>query len=296
VCNLLLREGCQKIVLYLWRPEFRSALEYITHDISCYHIDDEYTFSFIEQPLDHHEAELILLVDQVFIHSPALLKKKGKLNPNTLFVTNGVDYNAFSKPYDEPLDMNGIPRPRIGYTGILKKQLDFALVKEITEKHPEWSFVFVGPNGTLGDDAILLQQISQKKNVYLLGERPIKKLPSYMQHMDVNILCYKVNDYTKFIYPMKLHEYLATGRPVVGPRLAAFGDIGQEVRFAKTTDEWSQALSASLSPEASSPRERELRRAMARKHDWDTIVQLISEAICQRLGPSYFQRLKNISA
>jgi hypothetical protein len=52
------------------------VLDDATCDLSCYHIVDEYSFSTTEQPLDQVEVELIRRVDQVFIHSPALLEKK----------------------------------------------------------------------------------------------------------------------------------------------------------------------------------------------------------------------------
>ena len=41
----LIRAGAKYIVLYVWRPEFASALRLVRHHLSCYHIDDEYSFS-----------------------------------------------------------------------------------------------------------------------------------------------------------------------------------------------------------------------------------------------------------
>ena len=75
-----------------------GALELIPHSVSCYHIDDEYTFSEVEQATSEDEAHLIRKVDQVFISSRGLFEKKGHLNPNTLFVPNGVDYAAYIIP------------------------------------------------------------------------------------------------------------------------------------------------------------------------------------------------------
>src|SRR5262249_37845841 len=43
--GLLRARGCTKFVLYLWRPEFADALDQIPHDLSIYHVDDEYSFS-----------------------------------------------------------------------------------------------------------------------------------------------------------------------------------------------------------------------------------------------------------
>ena len=292
--RILLHQGCRQTVLYLWRPQYEPALDLVDHDLSCYHIDDEYTFSEVEKPLDECEARLISRVDQVFIHSPALLEKKGKLNPQTLFVPNGVDYHAYATPQSEPADLKPIPHPRIGYVGRIKRQLDLSLLSALAQRHREWSFVLVGPLSGLDEHAVLAQELSRLPNVYFLGSKPVRMLPAYTQHLDVCMLCYAVNDYTKFIYPLKLHEYLASGRPVVGSPIRSLLEFAQIIRLARTIDEWSQALHDSLAPAASSVSQVEARRSTARQHDWNRLVELIAHALCDRLGPEYVERFEQI--
>ena len=79
--NLLVKRGCRRIVLYLWRPEFERALRSVAHDLSCYHLEDEYSFSNVEVPLDPSEARLIEAVNQVFVLSPGLLRKRATSIP-----------------------------------------------------------------------------------------------------------------------------------------------------------------------------------------------------------------------
>jgi len=292
--RILLNRGSSKIILYLWRPCYEPALDLVDHDLSCYHIDDEYTFSEVEQPLDEREARLISRVDQVFIHSPALLDKKGKLNPRTAFVPNGVDSCTYETPQSEPPELAPIPHPRIGYVGRIKRQLDLTLIIALARRHHEWSFVLVGPRSGLGEHATLLQELSQMPNVYFLGGKPVGALPAYTQHLDVCMLCYAVNDYTKFIYPLKLHEYLASGRPVVGSPIRSLLEFGHIIRLARTTDEWSQALSDSLAPAVCSIAQVEARRNIARQHDWSRLVRLIGRSLCDRLGPEYLERFEQI--
>jgi len=292
--DILVRQGCRKIILYVWRPEYASALDLLNHDVSCYHIDDEYTFSAIEQPVDDREAKLIAQVDQVIIHSPALLQKKGHLNPRTLFVPNGADYKAYATRREEPSDLRGIPHPRIGYVGKIKTQLDFKLLIELANRHPEWSFVFVGARGFLGDDVAAFEVLSQLANVYFLGAKPVDELPGYIQHLDVCMLCYVVNDYTKFIYPLKLHEYLASGRPVVGVPIRSLLDFPHVVTLAGTCEEWSRAIADALLPSANAPEQVEARRRVARAHDWTELVRRIAGAFCDQLGPTYLDRLEQI--
>jgi glycosyltransferase involved in cell wall biosynthesis len=265
-------------------------LDLIDHDLSCYYINDEYTFSAIEQPIDQREARLILGVDHVFIHSPALLEKKGKLNPRTTFIPNGVDYNAFATPCGEPADLQCIPHPRIGYVGRIKEQLDLVLLTDLARRHQEWSFVFVGPHDGIGNRLRELQQLSALSNVYLLGSKSVSLLPAYTQNLDVCMLCYELNGYTKFIYPLKLHEYLASGRPVVGSPIRSLQDFAHVITLASTPDEWSQAIQNSLSPDACSAEQVEARRRIARRYDWDRLVARIAQTLCGGLGSSYVER------
>jgi glycosyltransferase involved in cell wall biosynthesis len=292
--RLLARRGCRTTILYIWRPWYALALDVMEYDLSCYHIDDEYTFSARQKPIGAREERLIARVDQVFIHSPALLEKKGRLNPHTLLLPNGVDYQAYATPQREPADLKPISHPRIGYIGIIKKQLDLALLITLAERHRQWSFVLVGPQGNLSDCAALMQRLSQLPNVYLLGGKPVAALPAYVQHMDVCMLCYEVNDYTQFIYPLKLHEYLASGRPVVGSPIRSLQEFGHAIRLARTPDEWSHALNDMLAPTVNSATQVGARRSIAQRYDWNTLVQLIARTWCTRLGPAYLERFARI--
>ena len=293
--KLLHDRGCRKIILYLWRPGFQTALDQVKHDLSCYHIDDEYSFSEIEQPVSEDERRLITRVGQVFIHSPALLNKKGSLNSHTTFVPNGVDFLAHAVPRSEPEDLKAIHHPRVGYIGVIKSQLDFDLLVSLASRHQNWSFVLVGPRNRLNEhDTQLAERLSQMANVYFLGGKPVEVLPAYMQHMDVCIMCYRIDGYTKYIYPVKLHEYLATGRPVIGAPIDSLRAFSEVVTLAQSTDEWSAALSASLQSDANAKERLDARQMVARRHDWEFLVQLIASTMCSRLGETYHDRFEHI--
>ncbi len=292
VWRLLRLRGCKKIILYLWRPEFEKAIKLIPFDESCYHIDDEYSFSEVEVPPDPLEMRLIAAVDQVFIHSRGLLEKKGAINPRTVFVPNGCDYLAYSRPAAEPADLAGIPHPRVGYTGRIKRQLDWPLLLQLTSQHPEWSFVFVGPVTEDPEVKYAVRQLSERPNVYFLGYKPILQLAAYPQHFDVCVMPYRINDYTKYIYPLKLHEYLASGCPAVGSAVLSLQEFSHVVRLARSPDEWSQAIRDCLAPAACAPARIEERRSIARKYDWNRLVGLIARALCERLGSDCLEKIE----
>lgn len=285
--RILRDTGCQKVVLYLWRPEFADALDYIPADLSCYHIDDEYTFSPVDTPISDQESGLLSRVDQVFIHSPALLEKKGGFNPHTSFTPNGVDFNSYARPVPEPVDLESVPHPRVGYTGRIKRQLDWRLMRELTARHPEWSFVFVGALNPHSEILAEVRELSTRKNVWFLGEKSSEELAAYPQHFDVSLMPYVQDDYTKYIYPLKLHEYLAAGRPVVSTPIPSVLPFDKVVRLAATSKEWSKAIADSLAPDSNATEASAARQALARSFDWNLLVRRIARTIAERLGPPY---------
>jgi len=290
--EVLARRGCRRIVLDLWKPHYAPALDAVPHDLSVYHITDEYTYAEQERPIDPQERALISRVDQVFILSRSSFEKKARYNPHSLFLPNGVDYEAFATPRPEPRDLASIPRPRIGYVGYVKKHLDFGLLLALAERHREWSFVLVGPDGTLGEGAALARRVRALPNVHSLGGKPREDLPAYDQHIDVGVLCYASNGYTKFVNPLKLREYLAAGRPVVGTPLASFEEFREVMEVARTPEQWSDAIARALEPAASSPARIEVRRRVARRYDWALLVDRMAQTLCERLGGASIERFE----
>jgi len=279
------RRGCRKILLYLWRPEHSDALAELPHDGSFFHIDDEYSFADDEVPIDPRERELILAVDGVIIHSPGLMEKKGGLNPVTALIPNGVDFEQVSAPRPEPQDLASIPGPRIGYTGYLKKHLDWDLLEALALRHPGWSFVFVGGEEPHPGLESVLRRLRALPNVHLLGEKATEEILAYPQHFDVCIMPYRRMAYTEYIYPLKLHEYLATGRPVVGTPIRSLQGFSDVVRLASTEDDWSAALEEALDAEAMSPPRVKARKEVALDHDWERLTDRIIEFMAPKAAP-----------
>lgn len=281
--RLLVERGCRKIVLSLWRPSFDGVRGLVEHDVAAYHIDDDYSFSMTDDSSpDPREAELIAAVDVVSVHSHGLMRRKGNINPRTVFLPNGVDYAIYATSRQEPADLAAIPHPRIGYTGFLKPQLDWDLLRDLISTHAEWQFVFVGPHR--GDACVdtVVRALARKSNVHFLGAKPVGELATYAQHFDACIMPYRMTPYAECIYPLKLHEYLAAGPPVIGTPIGTLKEFADVVTLATSLEEWSAAIAAALREGRCSDRCRAARKAVAQTHDWDCIARhlavLISES------------------
>ena len=273
----LQRRGASQIALYIWRYEFAEALELVPHDVSCYHVDDEYSFSEVDVPKDPREIRLLTAADQVIVHSTRLLETKGGINPRTALIPNGVDYRAFSAKVEDPSDLAPVPHPRVGYIGVIKKQLDLHLLARLVRARPAWSFVLVGPIGNVSGKEDPVAELRALSNVHFLGSKPVERLAAYTQHMDVCLMCYEVNDYTNYIYPLKLHEYLAAGRPTVAAPIASVLEHADVVTLARTDEEWLLGITRALGVDASTPLEIERRRERARHFDWDDLADKVAD-------------------
>jgi glycosyltransferase involved in cell wall biosynthesis len=188
--------------------------------------------------------------------------------------------------------LSPIPRPRIGYTGVLKTHLDWPLICYLIVRHPEWSFVFVGPHAPHADAAEMIRLLGSRPNVYFLGAKSVEELSSYPQHFDVCMMPYRVDGYTKYIYPLKVHEFLASGRPVVGTPIRSLQEFSHIITIADTPYAWSMALTDSLSAAANRSERVDARRSVARQHDWNILVRQVARILAERLGPTYLDRLE----
>ena len=282
---ILERHGCTHIVLSIWSPQYSKVLPLIKHDMSMYHINDEYSFARVQQPISTEERVLMAGVDEVFIHSPAVLARKAALCRSATLTPNGVDFEAFATSRPMPDDLAAIPGPRIGYSGFLKTQLDWELLFTTAQQNPQWSFVFVGKALEQPGLPETLARLGALRNVHFLGGKSSRELAAYPQHFDVCMLPYCVDDYTKYIDPLKLSEYMASGRPAIGTPILPLREVSDLVMLAETPAEWRQAISASLLPAANAPAERAARQSWAKARTWDALVEQILAKVEAHLGP-----------
>jgi glycosyltransferase involved in cell wall biosynthesis len=153
-------------------------------------------------------------------------------------------------------------------------------------KHREWQFVFVGP--VVKDHGIegFINEMSRWQNVHFLGRKMVTELASYPQHFDVCIMPYRVDGYTNNIYPLKLHEFLASGRPTVSSGIRSLREFSNIVTVANGLDNWSETLAGILGAPPMCQRNIAERQMVAREHDWHNLVRSLARTICRglRLG------------
>jgi glycosyltransferase involved in cell wall biosynthesis len=163
-----------------------------------------------------------------------------------------------------PNDIARLPHPVIGFLGSVMYWLDFDLLRALALARPDWSFAFVGPVGRLAAiDKIRLP------NVHLLGRKPYEDVPAYVKGFDVCLNPYLMDETAKNCSPLKLYEYLASGRPVVSTDMPEARKFQEVVGIGQTPAEILDHIEAALRPEATAPDAVARRLAIALPHSWD---------------------------
>ncbi len=178
----------------------------------------------------------IVLATSDFLHDH--LRQSGK--PVSM-LTHGVDIDhfAFIPEREHPVLAN-IAGPRVGFFGVIDDRLDQTLVAAIAGARPDVAFVFAGP--VLSPQ----QQLRDLPNVHFLGSLAYAHLPFLVAGLSALILPYKVNDSTAAISPLKLKEYLATGRPVIATPMHEVLAFADHIGCHSNASAWLSALDAAL--------------------------------------------------
>ena len=104
-----------------------------------------------------------------------------------------------------------------------------------------------------------IELLQNEENVYFLGVKKPEELPNYIKELDVCLMCYRQTEYTKYIYPVKLHQYLACGKPVVSTHLKQLDEFEDVLKFADGCEEWIEKIDESLDEASASIVHRRLK-------------------------------------
>jgi len=128
-----------------------------------------------------------------------------------------------------------------------------------------------------------IRRLRSRVNILLPGAVPPEEVPHLLRLFDVLVLPHSVNAFTRAMFPEKLPEYLATGRPIVSTRLPevvrATRGHPDTVRLADTPEGFVEACARSLEKE--DPSVSAARVSLARRHTRALRLETLREALEQ---------------
>ena len=279
---------------WAYHPGYGAGVDLLPRKLLVYDCVDEYAafpeLAGAERWIRERERRLCALADVVFCTSTTLHEQKRLLAPDRTHLVMGAgDPEHFVRATEPatpvPAEVASLPHPVVGFVGALSGyKVDIAWLAHLARARPSWSVLVIGPVGT-ADPATDVGPLRALPNVHLVGYRPYAELPALLKGVDVAVIPYRSNAYTRGVLPIKLFQLFASGRPVVTSDLPALAPFRDLVRVARDPDGFVAACQAALDDE---PAARARRLAVARAHGWqqraEGLMERVEAALARRQG------------
>jgi UDP-galactopyranose mutase len=287
-------KGIRKPIAWYYTPEMYPFSKHLACSAVVYDCMDELAnFRFANPQLPILERELMRRADIVFTGGHSLYEAKRGKHDNIHPFPSSVDRAHFAqarKTLPEPADQKALPRPRLGYYGVIDERMDLELLAALADAHPEWSIVMVGPVVKVSFD-----ELPKRANIHYLGGKTYAELPAYLAGWDGALMPFAICEATRFISPTKTPEYLAGGCPVVSTPITDvvrhYGALAA-VAIGETAQDFVRGCESAIdsSGEAlAKPDWLKAADAVLSELSWDTtfarMKALIDAAIVKRIAP-----------
>ena len=274
VCRIA---GISKPMLWVENLRASDMLEWFDSEAVIYHVSDLFTrckYTANREALELREQNIIERSDAVICVSEQLYSLMSARHSRVYYVPHGVDFQLFrhaAENGDFLPELAGIPRPIAGYFGTLTANNDIELLDYCARNLPDVSFVLAGQI-TGGD----YSQLLGRPNVRHLGKLPYQKIPLLCAGFDVCMLAWRVTDWIRNCNPLKLFEYMASGRPIVSVRIDEVVNRYSEVMsVANDKEEFCRLLVYELANDTAERAARRIKEAS--EHNWDAVVLQLSQ-------------------
>ena len=203
------------LILWFYTPTPVYLLDHVPHAVVVYDVmDDLASFKGAATDLRQREARLLARADLVFAGGRSLYEARRQRHANVHLFASGVDADHFARARDTATpvaaEVASLPRPVLGYYGVIDERLDLDLIASLAASRPEWSIALVGPVTKIAPD-----RLPHLPNLHYPGRQPYARLPEFLKGFDVCLMPFALNEATRFISPTKALEYMAAHKPVV---------------------------------------------------------------------------------
>jgi glycosyltransferase involved in cell wall biosynthesis len=262
-------------------PVYRLVPEDVKPLLRIYHcVDNLAGETYVARHGVREERHLATDADLVVTTSPALNEKMQAFNPASVCIPNAADFSAFASGETEcPDAYRTVSGPKLLYMGNIGLRIDYKLLEQTMRANPGWTLFMAGPVDEAHFHGHALKLLP---NVVFTGAIPYPHLPAWVQHADVCLIPFEYTELTRYIYPLKINEYLAAGKPVVSTRFADLADFESVVSLTDGAREFQQAIKQELVN--NTPEKQSQRKAVAAQNTWEKRVEQFDKAMEQAIS------------
>lgn len=228
--------------------------------------------------------DLSRMSDLVFTSSRQNQDYFSSINPECYFFENALDEIFIGDPAELPHRINK-NRPRLGYVGWITDRTDLELISFIAKSKPGYDLIIAGPKHV----NVSLEALTSLPNVIIKGAIPYNEVPQFLKTVDVCMIPHKDTLYSRSMSPLKLFQYLGSGRPIVSTSIAGVERWNGLISIANNYQEFIQYIDMALNQDSE---ERSRKRIEAVKPEtWSRRVEEMFRTVEKRLSHNEgFQR------
>ena len=286
VDRLLRQHDVSDYVLWYYTPMALSFTDHLTPAAVVYDCMDELSaFKGAPALLKEREAALMRRASLVLTGGQSLYEAKRSRHHNIHAVPSSVDVSHFAQARtitSDPADQAVVPRPRLGFFGVIDERMDLNLLRGVAEARPQWQLMMLGP--VVKIDPTTLPTCP---NIHYLGAKKYDELPAYIAGWDVAMLPFARNEATRFISPTKTPEYMAAGKPVVSTSIRdvvkPYGQRGL-VRIADQVSDFVAACDAAMAEQTGANWTRH--DAFLKQMSWDRTWARVERLVTATFAPA----------
>ncbi|MEA5010988.1 MAG: glycosyltransferase [Angelakisella sp.] len=217
-----LTQNAQEVTVFMSWMRHSKWLDQFSYNKLVYeYIDDLSLFYYHTQNMIDEHYRLMKCADITVCTARELYEKALPYAKKAILSPNAGDYVFFKN--NSNVSVNKLLEGKlcsaqcvIGYYGCLAKWFDYDLVLQVARTKPQWYFVLVG---YCFDGTAEILKNYKLENIICIPAQPYQQLPSFISAFDIQCIPFVINDITKSTSPVKLFEYMASGKPILTSRL-----------------------------------------------------------------------------
>lgn len=226
------------------------------------------------------DVQMIRGADEIVAVSQTLQRFIASQGRQSRLLTHGVDLNHWedvlpktNQPPPIPKDLQG---PLVVFWGVVDQRLNIDMLIALSQRMQQGNIVLVGPQQDPDE------RLKNLPNVHLIGPRPFKALPQIADQADVLVMPYADLPVTRAMQPLKMKEYLATGKPVVVSRLPAVEEWHDCLDICRTPEDFAATVLQRIANDV--PTDQYIARQRLQDESWKSKaaeLQLCLPVTCQ---------------
>ena len=249
-------------------------------------MDDQLEFPYVKKDQkifkEFYQWEKLLVnkADVVFSSSSFLKNKlisRYNLNREINIINNAVhldqntNHNNKSKQLISKIqDKTKKYSHKISYIGNISEWMNFDLILESLDNHQDIAYLFFGPSEV---------KIPEHERIFHFGSIEHQLIFDVMEASDVLIMPFKLDELIKSVNPVKLYEYIYSGKPIIALKYDETLKFNDYVYLYENNEEFLNYIEKLVSGNLLSKKCVEKCISFAKENTWDNRVKSIANIL-----------------